>query len=129
MGVKEKAGWLRHAGLRVVLGAAAVAIVTGICYRLQLNVATTGFLLLLVVVVQSLGSNFFGSAIVAVIATGCLDYFIVPPILEWQIGNPIDAVALTTFLVTALVITRAGIEGARRSSKRRTTAEKFGGSV
>jgi two-component system sensor histidine kinase KdpD len=80
--------------------------VTFVCFRLQLNVATAGFLLLLVIVVQSLFSGFLASAIVSVIATACLDYFIVPPVLEWQIDNPIDALALTTFLVTALVITR-----------------------
>ncbi|MGA3206072.1 MAG: DUF4118 domain-containing protein, partial [Bryobacteraceae bacterium] len=110
----------QHVG-KVALGAAAVALVTFVCFRLQLNVATTGFLFLLVIVVQSLYSGFVASAIVSVIATACLEYFIVPPVLEWQIDNPIDAVALMTFLVTALVITRleSKVRDEARSAERR----------
>jgi two-component system, OmpR family, sensor histidine kinase KdpD len=112
---------LRQPAGRVALGAAAVAFVTFVCFRLQLNVATTGFLFLLVIVVQSLFSGFVASAIVSVIATACLEYFIVPPVLEWQIDNPIDAVALVTFLVTALVITRleSKVRDEARSAERR----------
>jgi two-component system sensor histidine kinase KdpD len=118
---KNKAGGLWRSVLDVALGAATIALVTFLCFRLQLNVATTGFLLLLVIVLQSLFSGFMASAIVSVIATGCLDYFIVPPVLEWQVANPIDAVALTTFLVTALVITRleSKVRDEARSAERR----------
>jgi two-component system sensor histidine kinase KdpD len=123
---KNKTHWLRqHAG-KVAFGAAAVGLVTLVCFRLQLNVATTGFLFLLVIVVQSLFSGFVASAIVSVIATACLEYFIVPPVLEWQIDNPIDAVALMTFLVTALVITRLESkvrDEARNAERRRTSLE------
>jgi two-component system sensor histidine kinase KdpD len=103
---KNKTHGARQLAARVAFGTAAIALVTFVCFRLQLNVATTGFLFLIVIVVQSLFSGFVASAIVSVIATACLEYFIVPPVLEWQIDNPIDAVALVTFLVTALVITR-----------------------
>jgi two-component system sensor histidine kinase KdpD len=123
---KNKTHWLREHAEKVSLGAAAVALVTFVCFRLQLNVATTGFLFLLVVVVQSLFSGFVASAIVSVIATACLEYFIVPPVLEWQIDNPIDAVALMTFLVTALVITRLESkvrDEARNAERRRMSLE------
>jgi len=118
---KNKTHGARQRAARVAFGTAAIALVTFVCFRLQLNVATTGFLLLLVIVVQSLFSGFIASAIVSVIATACLDYFIVPPILEWQIDNPIDVVALTTFLVTALVITRleSKVRDEARSAERR----------
>jgi two-component system sensor histidine kinase KdpD len=123
---KNKTRWVRQGAGKVALGTAAVALVTFVCFRLQLNVATTGFLFLLVIVVQSLLSGFFASAIVSVIATACLEYFIVPPVLEWQIDNPIDAVALMTFLVTALVITRLESkvrEEARSAERRRMSLE------
>jgi len=118
---KDKTRWIRQRAGMVSVGTAAVALVTFVCFRLQLNVATTGFLLLLVIVVQSLFSGFLASAIVSVIATACLDYFIVPPVLEWQIDNPIDGLALTTFLVTALVITRleSKVRDEARSAERR----------
>lgn len=118
---KNKTRWLLQRAGMVALGTVAVALVTFVCFRLQLNVATTGFLLLLIIVVQSLFSGFIASAIVSVIATACLDYFIVPPVLEWQIDNPIDALALTAFLVTALVITRleSKVRDEARSAERR----------
>jgi two-component system sensor histidine kinase KdpD len=122
----DKTRWLRQRAGSSILGTAAVALVTFVCFRLQLNVATTGFLLLLIIVLQSLFSGFIASAIVSVIATACLDYFVVPPILEWQIDNPIDAVALTTFLVTALVITRLESkvrDEARNAERRRMSLE------
>jgi K+-sensing histidine kinase KdpD len=124
----DKTRWLRQRAGSAALGTAAIALVTFVCFRLQLNVATTGFLLLLVIVVQSLFSGFIASAIVSVIATACLDYFIVPPILEWQIDNPIDVVALTTFLVTALVITRLESkvrDEARSAERRRRSLEEL----
>jgi two-component system sensor histidine kinase KdpD len=122
----DRTRWLFRLAGKAVLGAAAISLVTWAGYGLQLNVATTGFLLLLVIVVQARFSGFTASAIVSVIATGCLDYFIVPPIFEWQIADPIDVVALTTFLIIALVITRLESkmqEEARSAERRRKSLE------
>ena len=63
-------------------------------------------LYLLVVVVQSLWGGFASAAVVSVVAVACVEYFFIPPVLEWQIDNPEDGVALVTYLATSLVITR-----------------------
>ena len=40
------------------------------------------------------------------IAAACFEYFFIPPVLEWRISDPEDALALIGYLVTSLVITR-----------------------
>lgn len=61
---------------------------------------------MLLVVVQSLWGGFASSALVSVVAAVCLEYFFIPPVLEWQIDDPEYGVALVTYWITSLVITR-----------------------
>ena len=58
------------------------------------------------VVLQSLAGSFVAAAIGSLVAVGCLDYFFVPPILHWDIDDPLDGVALVVYLATSLIITR-----------------------
>jgi len=59
-----------------VSGVIAVALITFVCFRLQLHEATPTCLYLLAIVLLSLQGNFFVSAAVSLIAVGCLDYFL-----------------------------------------------------
>ncbi len=61
---------------------------------------------MLVVVLQSIWGGFGSSAIVSVIAALSLDYFFIPPVLTWRISDPEYGVALVTYCLTSLVITR-----------------------
>lgn len=109
---------VKHAAL----GTAGVAVITAVCYPLRADVAITGCLYLLLVVLQSTIASFTASAIVAVIAIGCLDYFFIPPFLTLRVSSPLDALALVTFLITTLVITRLASkarEEARNAEARR----------
>ena len=56
----------------------AIAALTFASYRLHFNAATVVLLYLLVVVLQSLAGGFLASAIIAVAAAGCLDFFFLP---------------------------------------------------
>jgi two-component system, OmpR family, sensor histidine kinase KdpD len=87
-------------------GSAFVVLVTLGSYRLHFSYATAGFLFLLVLVVQSITASFWSSAILSVVAVGCLDYFFVPPIRSLRILDSRDVLALATCLLTSLVITR-----------------------
>jgi two-component system sensor histidine kinase KdpD len=106
---------LRMAG-HVVLGAAGVAVITGVCFPFHPDFAIPAFLYLLLVVLQSAVAEFAASAIVSFIAVATLDYFFIPPILAWDINRPVDSMALATYLATSLVITRFASQ-ARRAAR------------
>jgi two-component system, OmpR family, sensor histidine kinase KdpD len=95
----------------------AIAALTFASYQLHFNAATVVLLYLLVVVLQSLAGGFLASAIIAVAAAGCLDFFFLPPILSFQISDPFNVLALFVFLAIALVVTRlvsrVGVEAQR----------------
>ena len=112
-----------------MLGFAAVALITGACYPAHVNFAVPAFLCLLAIVLLSLSGGFLSSALVAVIAVGCLDYFFIPPVLTWRISDATSGVVLLTFLLTSLVITRLASKARAQAlvaeSKRREVARLY----
>lgn len=92
--------------IHVSWGSLAIAVITAGCYFAHLNYLVPSLLYLLVVVFQSMSAGYASAATVSVIAAVCLDYYFIPPVLEWDINDPEDALALMTYLVTSLVITR-----------------------
>ena len=95
-----------HAAALCVVGSIAVALVTFICFRLDVDPVMAAFLYLIVVVLVSLSGIFVPSAVVSIIAICCFDYFITPPLFHLGLSQPLDIAALITFWTTALVITR-----------------------
>jgi signal transduction histidine kinase len=96
----------RRVGAQCLIGTLAVALLTLVCYRLHLNFFTVSFLYLIVVVLLSVTGGFFSSALVSIIAIGCLDYFFVPPFFSLRVDDTLNVVAIAVFLTTSLVITR-----------------------
>ena len=100
----------------------AIAPATFSCYKLHFNAATVVLLYLLVIVAQSSVGGFVLSAMVALIAAVCLDFFFLPPLLSLRIADPLNVLAFVVFVVIALVIThlvsplRAEADRARRRS-------------
>src|SRR5258708_11145446 len=90
-----------------LLGAIAVALVTFFCFRLNASITTAALLYLIVVVLASLTGSFVLSVVISIIAILCLDYFFTEPLfnIDATLRNPLNLVALITFLGTALVIT------------------------
>jgi len=90
-----------------LLGGIAVALVTFVCLRLAVSITTAALLYLIVVVLASLTGSFVLSAVVSIIAILCLDYFFTEPrfTIDLTLQQPLNLVALVTFLGTALVIT------------------------
>src|ERR1035437_5150315 len=105
-----------RSGIRAVPGTLLVGLVTFICYGLGLNLTATGFLYLIVVVLQSLLGDLVSSAVVSIIADLCVNFFFVPPIFSFRVSDSSDIWALIAFLITGLVITR-------RSEERRVGKE------
>jgi two-component system sensor histidine kinase KdpD len=102
--VKDQRFW--HSGTRAVPGTLLVGLVTFVCYGLRLDLTVTGFLYLIIVVLQSLIGDFVSSAIVSVVADLCLNFFFAPPLFSFRVSDSSDFWALIAFLITGLVITR-----------------------
>ena len=83
-----------------------VGVTTFACFMFHVNFPTVSFIYLIIVVLQSLAGDFVSSAVVSVIAFLCLNFFFVPPIFSFAVSDASDSVALISFLVTSIVITR-----------------------
>jgi len=85
---------------------AAIALLTYFGFVLQINLLTISLLYLLIVVAVASRIGFWQASLISLLAVACLDYFFLPPILHFDVADPQDWVALATFEVTALAISR-----------------------
>ncbi len=102
LNVRGLKGFCMHAGLGVL----AVSILTAACFRAKLDLAVAIPLYLLVIVFLSLTGDFPAAAVTAAVSAAYLDYFFTQPLLTLYIRNPLNVLALISFVFTALVITR-----------------------
>jgi len=92
--------------LQAVPSSIVVGITTVACFVFHVNFPTVSFIYLIIVVLQSLTGDFLSSAVVSVIAFLCLNFFFVPPLFSLAVSDPSDTLALISFLVTGLIVTR-----------------------
>ncbi len=85
-------------------GSVALALLTFVCFRLQLNPATTACLYLIVIVLLSLLGSFLSAAVVSLIAVGCLAYYFAPPIFSFRVSDPVNVAAIAAFWIASAVI-------------------------
>lgn len=85
---------------------AGIALLTYCGFVLRVNLMTISSLFLLVVVATASCFGFWQASLTSILAVACLDYFFLPPVLRFNIADQQDWVALLTFEVTALVISR-----------------------
>jgi two-component system sensor histidine kinase KdpD len=107
---------------------AAVALVTFGAFRLNLNLSTSGSLYFLIVVMVAVVWGFWEASVTSLIAVNCLNYFFVPPVLTWRVADPRDWVALATFEITALTVSRLSTRAqrqARAEARQRAELEKL----
>ena len=104
-------------------GGIALALVTVACFRLWLDLATAAFVYLIVIVLLSLmGSILYVSAVLSIIAVAALNYFFAPPIFNFRVDQPQDAVVVIAFLLTSLIVTGL-VEKARSQTEAALDAE------
>ncbi len=123
--VEIKPSRIARIAAEIALGCASVAVITAVCFAAHIGFAIPCLLYLVIVVAQSQWGAFVSSAVVSLVAAVCLDYFFIPPILHWQIYDPEYTVALLTYWVTSLVITRLASRArneARVAERRRRDA-------
>ena len=120
-----------HLAAQSLLGSAALALLTWVCFRFDANSTTVALLYLILIVLVSLRSSFIPSAFVSIIAYMGLDYFFTAPLFHLAMNQILDVVAPIAFLSTAYVITRLmskvrkSIEDQKRAEEalRRSQAE------
>jgi two-component system, LuxR family, sensor kinase FixL len=107
----------------------ALAVVTLACAWYQPaepQLTTAALLYLVIVVFLSLNGSFTAAIMVSIIAVVFLQDLAAPPLFSLSFNEPLDLVALISFLTTALVITRL-VSRMRGSLERlRTSLEELG---
>jgi len=101
----EKRSWMQLLQ-QCAVGAAAIAVSTFLAYKAHLPLASAGFIYLLVVVVIALLYGIWQATFVSLIAVSCLNYFFIPPILSFAVADERDWIALVSFQVCALLVSR-----------------------
>src|SRR5882724_6030183 len=87
----------------------ALAAVTLVCVRFKPDdpsLTAAALVYLVIVVLLSLNGSFTAAAVVSVIAVVFLQDLAALPLFSLSVDEPLDAVALSAFLTTALIITR-----------------------
>ncbi len=97
---------VRRSILVLLRGVGLIAVVTAICYRVQLNSASTALIFLLAVVIQSLNCRFVEGAIISVVAVASLDYYFIQPPFSFTVASTVDVVTLLCLLTASLIVTR-----------------------
>jgi PAS domain S-box-containing protein len=105
-----------------IAGGIGLALVTFVCFQLGLNLATTGFAYLILIVLLSLMGSVFGCIVLSIIAVGLLNYFFTTPLFSLRVDYPEDIVALAAFLTTSVIIT--GLTAKMRSSAEKARASQ-----
>ncbi|MGA3081805.1 MAG: ATP-binding protein [Terracidiphilus sp.] len=107
---------------------AAIILLTYGGFLLQINLLTISFLYLLVVVAVASRFGFGVASFTSLLAVLLLDYYFEPPLFSLEVENPGIFVALVTFEVTALAISRLhgrGVRVAREAAVNRAEMEQL----
>jgi len=95
---------------RLIIGAgvgSAIALVSSYCaFRFHFNLSAAGFIDLLIVVLTALKFGFWEATGCSFFAVACLDYFFAPPIYSLRVADLKNWVALVTFEIIALIVSR-----------------------
>jgi len=101
----------------LVIGVAMLAVLVPVCvsFRGQVSLASDMLLFLLAVVVCALIGGFVPAVAEAVLASLLLNYFLVPPFHTLTISQGENVLALTVFIVIAVLVARVVDRAARRT--------------
>ena len=96
---------LRRSAAECLVASLAVLLLTVVCYRMHLNLATASLLYVIVIVLVSRTGSSAASILASIVAALGLTY-IVPPAFSFRVRDPLDVVAISTFLLTSCIIAR-----------------------
>lgn len=110
--LKDGLKWLTALKIRLrqttplVLSLASLVACTWFAFHLRLNLASSGFLYLIIVVLAAVYGGFWRATTVSIVAVACLDYFFVQPLFSFEVADPRNWLALMTFEFTSVVVAR-----------------------
>jgi signal transduction histidine kinase len=104
----------RAVGQCLIAGLVPV-LLTVICYRLHFNLAMASLLYVVVVVLLARLGNLASSIIASIVAALCLAH-LAPPAYSFRMDDPLDDLAVATFLISSLIIARL-VFNLRRSAE------------
>src|SRR5208283_1066201 len=114
---------------RYFIGLAIIFLITLIGVRTGgANPSTAGFMFLIAILSASTSWGFGVSAAMSLAATLAFDYFFLPPIGSLNIDDPHDWIALSSFLVTAVIGSHLAARArnqAREADRRRQELERL----
>lgn len=99
------------------LSLTAVLACTWLAFSLNLNLASAGFLYLVLVVLTALYGGFWVASLSSVVAVTCLNYYFVPPVFSFTVTRAENWVALGAFEITALTISRLSHDARSRAAE------------
>jgi two-component system, OmpR family, sensor histidine kinase KdpD len=97
---------VRRLTIRIASGIAAALLITGVAYRLHFNLSSATSVHLLLITAIALKWGLPEASAVSVVSVGCLDYFFTEPLFHFYMSDSHDWVALATFEIVALVVSR-----------------------
>ncbi|HWO37730.1 MAG TPA: sensor histidine kinase [Candidatus Acidoferrum sp.] len=83
----------------------AVLLLTVVCYRMHLNLATASLLYVIVIVLVSRTWSSATSIVASIVAALGLAH-LAPPAFSFRVNDPLDVVAISAFLLTSWIIAR-----------------------
>jgi PAS domain S-box-containing protein len=90
--------------LFLLLGLAALALLTWLCTWLDFRLVSSAFAYLILIVLLSVAGSFITPVVVSLVALGCLAYLFAPPIYSFRIDYQEDVTTAAAFLITAFLV-------------------------
>ncbi|HEX3531416.1 MAG TPA: DUF4118 domain-containing protein [Thermoanaerobaculia bacterium] len=105
----------RKAALTWLVSPVAVALLTAVALRAGANAPTAGFLYLVLVLGLATWSGWQAGVVASVTATGCYNFYFLPPLGTLVIAEPANWVALFSFLTATIVSSRLVVNARRQA--------------
>ena len=106
---------VRKAALTWLVSPVAVALLTVVALRAGANAPTAGFLYLVLVLGLATWSGWQAGVVASVTATGCYNFYFLPPLGTLVISDPANWVALFAFLTATIVSSRLVLNARRQA--------------
>jgi signal transduction histidine kinase len=93
-----------RSGAQYFASGIGLALVTFVCVRFEQDIHVAAFGYMILIVALALTSEFIGSAVLSIVAVGCLTYFFVPSLLSFRLDDLEGATTIAGFLTISFLV-------------------------